>query len=387
MRKFFSFCIALNSLFLLVLVNSGCVEEIQFDLPAGFDESIVIQGKLSKADNTSIEVQISQLFNYDGKTDFFPVDKVILLDSMGNNIDIPWVGDQNYYKVLDGVFPVDYGKSYMIRVEFENGSIVESDLSELKELKKNNSLRYLLDERSVPNKFGPGSTKTYVQYYYKTQLSSDDETKYHHDITRTFRFTDYRKPRPDGPEGNLIAPPISWKRKTCYVTDDRGFLDTKLLDPIALSNVLDNDKMYESMIYEEVVDWPYAEDHNFTIIQESIDQATYNYYDKITKLLSFSGGMFEPRPAVVISNMRYINDTEASVYGFFYATEQDTSRLFIGREAVGLPDTICLRPPPAFSSGEITSPETSCRWFLPSCCDCLLFETSTEVKPSFWIDQ
>lgn len=384
MRKFYLFSIPFISL--LILISTSCVDEIQLDPPAGFDESIVILGKLSRADKTSIKIDISQLFNFDGKTDFFPVDKVLLFNGLGNSINIPWVGDQTYFKVLNGVFPVEYGESYMIRVELENGNIVESDLSVLNELEKNNSLRYVLDERSVPNKFGPGNTKTYVQYYYKTQLSSDVETKYHHDITRTFRFTDYRKPRPDGPEGNLRAPPTSWKRKTCYVTDDRGFTDTKLLDPISLSKVLDDDMMHESMIYEEVVDWPYAEDHNFTIVQESIDQATYDYYDKITRLLSFSGGMFEPRPAVVSSNMRYLNDTDASVYGFFYATDQDTSRLYLGREAVGLPDTICLRPVVAFSSGEILSPETSCRWFLPSCCDCLVFDNSTQVKPDFWKD-
>lgn len=370
---------------LLVLLVASCITEIQFDLPVGFDESVVIEGKLSKSGQSSIEVKISQLFNNDGYTDFFPIDKVLLFDDEGNQIEIPWIETQLHYKVLDGVFPVEYGRSYKIRIEFRDGKIVESDYSVLKELKKNNSLRYDIDTRTELDEFGEERVRKYIQYYYTTELSADLETKYHHDITRTFRFTDYVRPRP--PQENFqIRPLTSQKRKTCFVTDNKDFLDTKLFDPLLLVKFLDNNGVYESMVFEEPLDWRYAEDYNFTIIQESVDEHAYTYYDKITQLLNFSGGMFEPKPAKVASNMSYVVDTDASVYGFFYATEQDTSRLFIKRQEVGRPDTICLRDQPLRSSGEILSPETSCRWFLGTCCDCLDFENSTLEKPSFWQD-
>jgi len=307
------------------------------------------------------------------------------LDDLGNSIEIPWIETQLHYKVLDGLFPVNYGHSYKIRIEFRDGKVVESDFSVLKKLKKNNSLRYAIDTRTEVDEFGEEYVRNYIQYYYNTELSTDLETKYHHDITRTFRFTDYVRPRP--PQENFqIRPLTSQKRKTCFVTDNKDFLDTKLFDPVKLGKFLDGGRMYESMIFEEPLDWRYAEDYNFTIIQESVDDHAYAYYEKITELLSFSGGMFEPKPAKVASNMNYIEDSEASVYGFFYSTEQDTSRLFIRRQEVGRPDTICLRDQPFRSSGEILSPATSCRWFLGTCCDCLDFDNSTLTKPSFWQD-
>lgn len=368
-----------------ILLCLSCVTEIQFDLPVGFDNSVVVEGKLSKAEKTSIEVKVSQLFNNDGITDFFPIDKVLLIDDQENKIEIPWIRTQLHYKVLDGVFPIDYERSYMIRVEFINGRVVESDYSKLKELKKNNELKYKIDTRTELDEFGEEQITKYVQYYYKTEFSNDIETKYHHDITRTFRFTDYMKPRIAF--GNFDRKPeTSQKRKTCFITDDRDFLDTKLFDRRVLEQFLDADGMYESMIYEEPLDWTYAEDYNFTIIQESVEESAYNYYEKIGQVLNFSGGMFEARPARIPSNMRYLDDTSSSVYGFFYATEQDTSRLFIPRQDVGRPDTICLREITMFSSGEWLAPETTCRWWLYPCCDCLIFENSTLTKPSFWQD-
>jgi len=68
--SFIPYCLYSFAL-LAILISSSCVEEIQYDLPVGFDKSVVIEGKLAKSTNTSIEVKISQLFNNDGYTDFF----------------------------------------------------------------------------------------------------------------------------------------------------------------------------------------------------------------------------------------------------------------------------------------------------------------------------
>jgi len=364
---------------------SACVDQIKLDPPAGFSNSIVIDGKLSKADVTSIRVRISDLFNFDGAAKFFYVYRVILLDELGHNIEIPLIGIDVYFKILDKEFSVDYGSSYQLRVELEDGSIIESDFSELKPLEKNNSLRYELVSKSATNESGEDIINDYIQYYYKTQFSSNSEIKYRHDISRTFKFTDYYPPdQIGGVNAQRVPIPASNKKSTCYVTDNRDLLNLKLIDQNLFSEIADQNNSYETMIYEEIVDWTYAEDYNLTIIQESLDQKTFDYYDQISSVVSFTGGMFEPIPSQVKSNMGYVNGSNEDVFGYFYASDVDTTRLFVPRQQVGRPDTLCLRPVPAISSGSILVPDQTCFWITYACCDCLSWENSTLEKPSFW---
>lgn len=370
----------------IILFFSGCLDEIRLDPPAGFEKSIVVESKLSKAEISSVSVNIGQVFDFDGFTDYFSIRQVSLSDNEGNSVEIPWIRNQFYYKILGDEFPIEYGKSYAISVDLADGAIIESSYSTLRPIQRNNSLRYEIITKMEPDDNGDIQSITYIQYYYKTLLSPDLETKYHHDITRTFRFTDYPKPRSDRNNNTQTVPLPSQKRNTCFVTDNLNVQDTRLIDPKGFNIQTDEQGFYETMIYEEPINWLYAEDYAFTVIQESIDSFTHNYYNKITQLLNFTGGMFQAAPGRVNSNMRYLNDDQASVFGYFYATDQDTTRLYIPRHEVGRPDTLCLLPPPAVSSGEILSPEASCRWIIHNCCDCTFFNNSSYTKPHFWED-
>jgi len=373
--------------FYLVLscLLSACVETIDFQLPVGFDESIVVQGKLSVAEVNSIDVHISQLFNNDAKTDFFHINEVLLQDDLNNEIEVDFIGTQIYRTELDDDFPIDYNRKYRILLALRNGQNIESEFVSIKDLPKENSLSFNVDNRIVLSEFGEEIERPYVQYFLDTRLSNDKRTKYHHDIRRTYKFTDYSRPKPLL-DNFLSIPPLDFKRHVCYITDKRDVNDIRLFDPLLLSNVISSDFRYESLIYEEPLDHKYAEGYYFTVIQESLDSSAFEYYDKITRVLGFTGGMFEPKPALVKSNMKFLEDTESKVYGFFYATTQDTTRIYVDIDAVGRPDTICLSPGAGFSSGEILSPQTSCRWKIYACCDCLNEEASSLEKPAFWTE-
>lgn len=384
MRRFIGLAIGLKFC-IIILLFSSCIDKIQLDVPDGLSTSIVIQGKLTKSDVTSIKVKIDQLFNFDGLSEFFSVDKVILIDETDNKIEIPWIGDNTYYKILDDVFLVEYGRSYKLRVQLKDESVIESDFSQLKQLEKNNSLRYEIISREEFNEFGQPINTKYIQYYYKIKISDDIEINYRHDITRTYRFTDYREPR--NLNGILqVVPMPSDKRRTCYITDNRDILNMKLIDQELFSKIADQDQFYESMIYEELIDWVYAEDYMLTVIQESLDQEAMIHFDKISNVLDFTGGMFEAIPSQVNSNMRYINDSDEDVFGYFYASDLDTTRIFIPKQEVERPDTICLIPIEGISSGSVLVPEQTCYWITYACCDCLTWENSTLIQPSFWIE-
>lgn len=51
--------------------------------------------------------------------------------------------------------------------------------------------------------------------------------------------------------------------------------------------------------------------------------------------------MFDPTPGKVQSNFNVIQGGEQDMFGFFYATQQDTQQVFIDLTFVGSPDTIC----------------------------------------------
>ena len=111
-----------------------------------------------------------------------------------------------------------------------------------------------------------------------------------------------------------------------------------------------------------------------------MSEGAYNYWNQISQVIDRDGNMFEPPAGRILSNFRNVEDNSQAenAYGYFFATQIDTSRLYVAPEDVGAPTAYCPWP-----VAQISSPG-SCPRF--PCCDCLLENGSQLSKPTYWVN-
>jgi len=120
----------------------------------------------------------------------------------------------------------------------------------------------------------------------------------------------------------------------------------------------------------------FAIGYNMRVVQKSISDDAYVYLKNTNELLQRIGGILENPVGKIESNFTNINNPEEEVFGFFYATEQDTMRIHISPEDVNSPNRLC---PEICYPGDLL-----CPIFDEECCDCLLATGSTLTKPDWW---
>jgi len=106
------------------------------------------------------------------------------------------------------------------------------------------------------------------------------------------------------------------------------------------------------------------------ILQFSINEDTYNYYSLLERQMKLQGSLFDPPPAVAISNIKDTRNPERMVYGFFEVSRVTEKSVVVRRSD----SPFLLR---TFS--EICTPNNL--YTNPQCADCRLKEGATHERP------
>ncbi len=349
---------------LFMAIVSSCLDKIDLQAPGGISEDVVVEAKLVKSNPSTISVNITRLFNFDGFSNQVTAKTVMLESDDGSSMEVRRVGDGVYRSEITDELEIDYGRGYRIKLLLQNQDLIESDYDTLQRVRKGNTLTAIKGTKLIEDDFGDIRERPNMRYILKSYLTDDKETKIHWEVIRDFKFTDLLVNR----RFEIIP------NKICYVTENRGLLDIRVLDPKVVN--LSSD-LYQQEIIEEEIDYQYAEGYNLTVVQEAITEKTYNYYNEISKVVVRTGNMFEEPAGKIRSNMTNLTNPDSEIFGMFYTADHDTIRLFISREQAGNPDTVCFRPVPPFG-------QSPCRFAIAECCDCLTFDVSTTQKPAFW---
>ena len=116
------------TLLMVVMLASSCVDQSELNIPKGFDETIVIQGRLAQGNPALFELNVSRLFDFTVESlDRVNVRTVILEDETGNSIEIPRTGTGIYNAFINSSeMLVDPGKSYKVKVSTFDGRNLET---------------------------------------------------------------------------------------------------------------------------------------------------------------------------------------------------------------------------------------------------------------------
>lgn len=343
----------------LFFLLGGCLDEIELKDQRFDTKAVVIQGRLILGNPSVVEVKIESIGDYSGSelSTYIGSAKVSLLSADGSSIEIPEISAAKIYRISipqnSPAFKVQAGQSYRIRINLLDGRSYESELEALLPVPSMEKTDYVIRELSIPDKNGFITPTTYLSFWINSALRSGNslqKAQLRWEVNAVYRLTD-----------NAM--------KTCYNYETQRPEQVLLYDGPAFRR----ERLDTFFLSDVKLDHRFAEGFFLSIVQESLSPGAFRYWSQVKTLAERSGSMFEEPAATISSNIRSIQNPAEAAYGYFYATAQDTLRVYVRPERVGSPTKYCPQPP---------TPRIG-----PTICDnCLLTTGSTLLKPSFWIE-
>ena len=366
----------LKNIFLLTLLIFSvfsCIDKIDIELPDKEAGIIAIQGKLSIAETGFVEVYLSRSFSFSGAT-AGPRDvlgaQIYVIDNNGHNIHLEGGLLNGFYRAsfnLDTTsLNTSIGAQYQLLVKTPDDKEYISTQEGLLELPKADHLSFVKKNKEITSLGGISNTIPVIELAISTPLNtiSTSNQRLAWSVQSTYKITDT---------------PIScnWPidvgipdEKTCYVNSFENISSNLFFDGTAVTI----DRLDNFILYDQVITGKFSEGLYFNVVQQSLNKGAFDYLKNIQQLLERSGNMFDPLPGVIKSNISNKKDTKEPVYGYFYATLEDTIRIYVSPEAAGNPEHYC---PPPVSEGTSTLENDPC-------CNCLITPGSTVQKPAYW---
>jgi len=325
---------------LLTLLHYGCVDTIILDPDSDPNDNVVINGKLTFGEPSTIFVQVNRFRPVDRFSNASPVgvERVDLIDvESGNTYRVP-VSTQRrgFFGEIASGHPditIELYRAYQIEVELDDGNTYRSTEQELYPVPRIEELTFALSEERGVSASGIAYQNDFITYQVKTSYE-----------------------RSDG-QGNAN---LLWSRRGVFELDEMpGEMDSKscyLEFPIvnAMTPLLKGDAFSSGGgqsvfldVFRSLVNYRYADGFLFTVFQESVSKEAVEYWDQVNTVINRSGTISEDPAGEVRGNMFAVNDPEETVYGLFYVVDQDSANVFISPADVGFPDPLCPIPPPA----------------------------------------
>ena len=356
--------------YLFVLLTSffvvtGCLDEIQLDVPGKERETLVIQAKLEKGNPSVVEALVNNLFDFTASSRLpVVVRSIVLIDENGNTKELKANSINGYFAVIEENDPdidIDFGKSYQIKVNtFDNREFI-SELELLNPVPVPDGLTW---EKAVVTDDSTGMQEDILQFYISTPLISDQgngsPSNLRWDLETAYQAT-------DAPiTGNDTS-------KICYITVPSELSKIKTVDGKELAD----NRIDRFLIAETKVSSIFAEGLYFNVFQESLGEKALQYWQQVGELVDRSGNMFEAPVGKLVTNFSNTGEgTDDEIFGYFYATSQEVIRIFVEPGEVGNPSATCPW------TGQV-APGRGCT--IPQiCCDCSVLEGASTTKPDYW---
>ncbi len=175
--------------------------------------------------------------------------------------------------------------------------------------------------------------------------------------------------------------PKPWIPINPYGSSKQCFHNNRLNDQlVAIADL----GIYEpgGVVYENVgkrkIDEAFEKKIAFAIYQRSIGKEAYEYWEKINKLLTANGTIFDAPPAAVAGNIENTTHPDQPALGFFEVGAADTSRIYTANGLLG--DEFRLQNVPYCQMDYSKWPPVN----YPECNDCLTWLKGSSYEPPWW---
>lgn len=347
--------------FFVFLLFSSCIDKFDFERPDSIKDAIAIQGRIAKGNPSTVRVTVKEVFDFANFPKFLSASEVLIIDDAGNQLELD-SRRQGFYNLTipddHPFFKVATGKKYKIRVSGLRNKVFESKWEELLPVPIPEKLVTNNVDIEVTNRFGVVNVFRELGYFIDTPLKAPNSTQNSRllwELGGTFKLTDTPSAG-DCFDGE--APPP----KACYVTDS----------PVRNHITFDGTKSSASRLDNYLVEsinftGNLAEGYYVNILQQSLTEEAYDYWSQVAIAVNRTGDLFQQPTGLIPSNLQNIEAPNESVFGYFYATEEQPVRVYI--EPNGRP--IC----PIVSQNGVAA---------EFCCECR--RIGSTIKPDWWVE-
>lgn len=352
----------------------GCLDEISFPSLNAEQTAIVVEGSLRIGNPSVAEVAITRLFDFsaDGLKSV-NLREAILIDQDGNQRELKEVRPGVYRTEVfqsDQDFEVVLGKSYQMRIAtFDNRDFI-SDLDPLMPVQNAGVMSVEATVKDVVDQFGEFSTLDLLSFSINAPLGTGqngEAGRFRYVLEQTYKLTD------SPVQGNPIPDP-----KTCYITEITDVTSALVFDgndfatgsqelKIPLVDIVKNNTLF-------------SEGYYLTAYQQSLSEDAFRYWNEVSQVIDRDGNMFESPAGRIRSNFKPVDEnSKDEVFGYFYATQEDTTRIYVDPSLAEFPAAFCPGPPAPAPFGARCLPRFPC-------CDCLMLNGGALQKPDFWTE-
>ncbi|MBX2817284.1 MAG: DUF4249 domain-containing protein [Saprospiraceae bacterium] len=329
------------------LCFASCLQTIDFEVEKDKLEGIAIDAVLNVGRDASVDVTLAQLFNFSFESTR-PLEEaqVTLENTIGQSIEIPASVIGSYSrKITDGdAFELKDGMGFRILLAMQDGSKIQSDFDYLWSAASTPSLRKNPIEVFITRR-DQVLTRDAFEFFTSLHIESTEPNangRYRWDVLETFRVFNA-----DG---------------ECYFTNPLDVNNVKVFDANSISAT------GEYRLLSRVINPFRAEGYYIQVIRRSLSQEAYSYWSEVDRTITRMGGQFEEAPGRVRTNFSYVEGQSRDLFGFFYATHSDTTRIYVS------PEEAKFVPPTCLSGQGISS---FCQGYNNQ-------NGGTKLKPSWW---
>ncbi len=303
---------------------SSCIESFVPDI-VKYEDALVVDGNISDAPGP-YTIRLSKSVRLKERPLLIPYPdcEVKITDDLGNSVTL-WELEPGLYKTDSTTMRGIPGRSYKLSILTKEGDAYESTPEKLLAGIKIQSVNAELEHKSDPNLFyGRDGYQFYVDA--ETPATTDNYLFWRMQCTYKFR-TDF----------NIFCyydhgiHPVLEKDslRTCYRNQD--ILDLYLLNTNELKqkeikrvplNYVDN--------YTKALSIRYS----LKVSQFTLNEAAFNYWSAIKKMLDAGGELYTTQPYQVKNNLINITHPEKPVLGYFMVAGLSEKRIFVNHPAI-----------------------------------------------------
>lgn len=343
-------------LFLSLLLFNNCKDPYDFNLQ-GVTSSLVVNGIISDLSGP----QYIKL----GTTSSPKQSPSPLLGALVNVTDEN--GNQENLKDLgNGKYQLDQTKvkgrkagTYLLDIQLPDGRHYKSSAETMASPQAKDSAYFTIVTEKIVSTEGILINNDNVKVYLNTNLPPESEPGYlRWAIEEVYCIIPSCSPQ-------AIACPAF-----CYIFQEVSKFNLELIKTTDFQSAI---SLKDILLQTRGIDYTFMVRHFFNISQYSMNPNTYDYWKKVQLLTSRTGSIFDSPPAIVQGNIHNLNDPSEPVYGYFEASAQKLTRLYVDK-------------------GYIKTDITSCAWdfripagnYYSYCLNCNAIKGSTNARPDWF---
>lgn len=344
----------------LLLSTLSCVEQIELEPPTDLTEAIVIQGRVVLGENSRVEILTTRLFDFSSESKLaLNVKEAIMRDESGNMMELEPLFQGVFNTPLDENSPIqlEVGQGYSLEITTLDNRTYVSSFDMLTDNMPPSNMTFAPTSKLVENANGNLEEVAQIETLLDTEISTETNG-YLWEIERSYKLTDS---------------PVDGPVKTCYLTSQFSLETIEVFGENEAVNAVLNDYSLGA----QNIDFRFAEGMYINAKQFSLSLGAKDYWQAVSSLAKKEGDLFDEPVGLIPTNFENINDPSDQVFGYFFATKEETIRRRVPENLIGEVQLPC--PPENPPMGM-----RACN--LGICCDCLEGPQATLIKPDFWIE-